>query len=237
MAQARAVLGQPTVAGGYVDRVLGALAASLSHQLQTDDELAECPAVPRFLRSPCRRRPAETRSETCGRIRPSRYNCNSSSISTRAAAGIALHVRPVQHAEHVAALEQRQVERQVRNLAAGKSNDEVAPAPGDRADGGLGINVADGIADDIDAFGSAALLEYLRELPGRRSRPRRSGYTNPDVAPRDSARSTFSWVEAAAITCAPLARPSSTAARPMPPPAPSTSSRSPARRCARRFRP
>src|SRR5690606_30432258 len=44
-----------------------------------------------------------------------------------------------------AALQQREVERQPRDLARGKADDQVTAVPADRAEGGLGHRAADGV--------------------------------------------------------------------------------------------
>src|SRR3546814_8648936 len=54
---------------------------------------------------------------------------------------IARGERPPEHAAHVAALEQREVERQPRNPG-GEADDQIAPFPPDRAQGRLGIIAA-----------------------------------------------------------------------------------------------
>ena len=53
------------------------------------------------------------------------------------------------------------------------------------------------------------------------------GYIKPSSAPCCLHKSIFSWVDAAAITFAPIALPSSTVARPTPPAAPRTKRVSP----------
>src|SRR5207237_6693154 len=49
-------------------------------------------------------------------------------------------------------LEQREVQRNSRNLARRESDDEEPPAPGQRPERRLGVGTAYGIVDDVDAL-------------------------------------------------------------------------------------
>ena len=63
--------------------------------------------------------------------------------------GFALHVPAPEHAHDARALEQREIERQFRNLAVGEADDEIAPAPSDAAKRRLRVLAADRIEDHV----------------------------------------------------------------------------------------
>ena len=79
-----------------------------------------------------------------GRMRPSPHQAISCSTCARWRAGLARDEAAPEHAAHVAALEQRQIERQPGD-AGGKADDQIAALPGDRAQRRLGIVAADRI--------------------------------------------------------------------------------------------
>ena len=76
--------------------------------------------------------------------------------------GIARGEGAPEHAAHVAALEQGQVERQPGN-AGGKADHEVAAFPADRSQRGLGIIAADRIVYHVIAAFAAGRLELVGE--------------------------------------------------------------------------
>src|SRR5437016_5239407 len=67
-------------------------------------------------------------------------------------------------ADDGAALEQDQVERNLRNLAGGKADHEMAASPSERAQGRLAVGAADGIEHHVDAVLSAEPLERLAQI-------------------------------------------------------------------------
>src|SRR5688572_16512928 len=67
-------------------------------------------------------------------------------------------------ADHRAALEQRQVERQLRNLAGSKSHNEMASGPRNGAQRRLAVAVADRIEDHVDAAFAAEALERVAQI-------------------------------------------------------------------------
>src|SRR5262249_28500841 len=67
-------------------------------------------------------------------------------------------------AEHVTALEQREVERQLRNLAGGEADDEVTTLPGDSPQRRLAVRPADWIEDRVDAMLAALALERVAQV-------------------------------------------------------------------------
>ena len=126
-----------------------------------------------------------------------------------------------EHADDVAAFKQREVERDFRNFARGKTDHEEASFPRNRTQRGFGEVAADRIIDHIHALAVGQRLQPLFQIflaNSRSVRPRRARFAN----------SSFSGEEAQAITFAPMILPSSMAARPTPPDAPSTASVSPA---------
>ena len=68
-----------------------------------------------------------------------------------------------EHAAHVAAFQQHEVERQFRNVAGGEADHEVAAVPGERAQRRLGVAAADRIVDHVDAVFAAELVRARRE--------------------------------------------------------------------------
>ena len=82
----------------------------------------------------------------------------------RGAIGFRLEAHPIAEidADDGAALQQRQIERQLGNLAGGKADHEMPAFPGDRAQRGFAIGAADRIEDDVDAVLAAELLQRVR---------------------------------------------------------------------------
>ena len=108
----------------------------------------------------------------------------------------------------------------LRPPPAGETDREQAPVAGQRAGCVLGQRAADRVVDQVDAAAVGSVARARRERPvavvDRRRRRRARGRTPP----RSSSPTT-------AMTRAPSARPSCTAAMPLPPAAPSTASQSP----------
>src|SRR3954468_20367736 len=72
-------------------------------------------------------------------------------VEARAIAlGLALHPFAEIDADHLAAFEQGEIERQLRDLAGREADYEVAPFPGDRPQCGFAVGTADRIEDHID---------------------------------------------------------------------------------------
>jgi hypothetical protein len=66
--------------------------------------------------------------------------------------GIAAHGFAPEHTRHLGASQQQQIERNFRDLACRKANDEEAALPCQRADERLGSFAADAIVDHIRAI-------------------------------------------------------------------------------------
>src|SRR5204863_10021316 len=62
------------------------------------------------------------------------------------------------------ALEQRQVEWQLRNLAGGEADDEQPPTTGERTEGRLRIRANDRVVHDVDAFAVGQRLDALAQI-------------------------------------------------------------------------
>ncbi len=72
--------------------------------------------------------------------------------------------RAPEHAADVAALQQREVERHLRNVAGRKTDHQEAAFPGDRAQRRLGVAAADGIEDDVDALAARQLAQAFLQV-------------------------------------------------------------------------
>src|SRR5258708_1314571 len=90
------------------------------------------------------------------------------------ASGIAREEATPEHTAHIAAFEQGQVKRELRD-SGWKADDEEAAFPGDAAQRRLAIVAADGIEDDVRAGRPNRLLKQARErlLAIAVERPRR----------------------------------------------------------------
>src|SRR5262245_41720891 len=74
------------------------------------------------------------------------------------------HPRSPEHPEDGAAFQQYKIERQFWNLSGGKSDDEVAALPGERAQRRLAVAPAHWIEYDVDAVLAAESLERVPQL-------------------------------------------------------------------------
>src|SRR5690349_13753917 len=72
--------------------------------------------------------------------------------------------RSPEHADDLAALEQHEVERDLRDLAGREADDEVAALPRDAAQRGLRERAADRVVHDVHAVALRQLLEPLLEI-------------------------------------------------------------------------
>ena len=103
-------------------------------------------------------------AETCGFSLPSTNH--SSECFTRVGEALRLAAREVapEDADDRASFQQREVERNLRDLAGREADDEQAAAPGDRSQRRLGVRPADRVVDDVDAAGrrSIALIRSRR---------------------------------------------------------------------------
>src|SRR5471032_1359858 len=72
-----------------------------------------------------------------------------------------------EHADDLAALEQRQIERQLRDTG-GKSHHQVAPSPSDGAQRCFAVVAADSIIDNIGAVRAARRFETVGQSARRR---------------------------------------------------------------------
>jgi hypothetical protein len=79
------------------------------------------------------------------------------------ALGVLGHPAAPEDADDVAALQERQVERDLRDLAGGEAHDEILAFPGDGAQRRLRIGVADGVIDHVRAIGPGGVLEQRRQ--------------------------------------------------------------------------
>ena len=77
---------------------------------------------------------------------------------------IALDERAPEHADDVAALEQREIERNLRDLAGRKADHQEAPVPGDRAQRRLRIGAADRIVDHVHALAAGDAAQRLLQV-------------------------------------------------------------------------
>jgi len=116
--------------------------------------------------------------------------------------GAAIHA-PTNTPPHVAALEQHQVERQLRNLAGAKPDHQEAPRHGDRPQARFRIGAADRIVDTSTRPAQSAARP--RANPRLRSSPVSS-------APCRRAKASLSSEDAQRSHARPSACPSSTAA-------------------------
>src|SRR6476620_1261728 len=69
-----------------------------------------------------------------------------------------------EHADDRGALEESEVERQLRNFAGGEADDEQPPAPGERTERGLGVGSADRVVDHVDAAAVGERLDALAQV-------------------------------------------------------------------------
>jgi len=96
----------------------------------------------------------------------------------------ALSVIPPEDADHLAALKQHQVERQLGDLTAGKADDEKASIPTGRTERLFGKFAADWVIDDINPFAAGHLLERVLDVEvaeGADSRDRVARLEVPDI--------------------------------------------------------
>ena len=74
-----------------------------------------------------------------------------------------------EHADDRASFQQREVERNPRDVAGREPDDEQAAAPGGRSQRRLGVRPADRVVDDVDAAAAGDRLDPLAQVFGRRS--------------------------------------------------------------------
>ena len=79
------------------------------------------------------------------------------------------HPGAPEHAEHGAALQQHQVERQLRDVAGGEADHQMAALPGERAHRRLAVGAADRIEHHVDAVLAADALERVAQILAARS--------------------------------------------------------------------
>ena len=79
---------------------------------------------------------------------------------------IALHRLAPEHADGLAAFEQQEVERDFRNVAGGKADDEETALPAGCAQCRLGGIAADAVVDDVDAATAGQPAQTFLEIVG-----------------------------------------------------------------------
>src|SRR5262245_62655147 len=84
----------------------------------------------------------------------------------RVALRLRLRERPPEHTHHRNHLQQQQIERDLRNLATGKPDDEVPAAEAEAAKGRFSVATAHWIVDDIDAAPRRDLADALAQVRG-----------------------------------------------------------------------
>jgi hypothetical protein len=77
---------------------------------------------------------------------------------------LAFHMLAPEHADDARAFQERQIERQLRNLAVGESDHEIASAPRDAAKRRFGIFAADGIEDHVRSVAAGERLEAFAQV-------------------------------------------------------------------------
>src|SRR2546421_7682192 len=65
------------------------------------------------------------------------------------------------------ALEKREVERQLGNVAGSKAHDQQPAAPGERAERRLAVRSSHRVVDDVQAFSAGEGLDLLAEILAR----------------------------------------------------------------------
>src|SRR5688572_25140917 len=71
-----------------------------------------------------------------------------------------------EHADYGSAFQEREVERQLGNLAGGEADYQVAAAPRDRAEGRLRIRAADRVVDHVRATAPRERADALAQIFG-----------------------------------------------------------------------
>src|SRR4051812_39681753 len=79
---------------------------------------------------------------------------------------VALDECAPENANDVAALEQREVERNFRDFAGGKPDHQKAALPGDRAQRGFRVCTADGIVNYVSTFAAGCLAQRVLQIRG-----------------------------------------------------------------------
>src|SRR5471032_2989606 len=81
--------------------------------------------------------------------------------------GLALDMLAPEHADNARALEQREVERQLRNLAVRKPDHEIPAAPPDTAKSRLSVLTADRVVDDVGPVPVCQRLDPFAQIFAR----------------------------------------------------------------------
>src|SRR5712664_4118306 len=89
-------------------------------------------------------------------------------LSDAAGEGLRLAAREVapEHSHHRSALEEREVQRQLGNLAGGEADHEQPSAPGDGAERRLAVGAADRVVDDVDSAPLGKAFDALAQIFG-----------------------------------------------------------------------
>ena len=164
------------------------------------------------------------RAEMCGLSLPAAIMPRSCCKRRMRMRGIAGEITSPKDTHDLAPLEQGKVQRDARNVSRRKADHEIASVPVHRPQSGFGVVATDRIVQHIGAraarqplyFVCEGLLLLLRKLFRR--------IDETIVRAALFRERQFGPFEAPAITRAPIAWPISTAARPTPPAAPSTTS-------------
>src|SRR5215510_14509853 len=77
---------------------------------------------------------------------------------------VTVHPRTPEYADHIAALEQYEVERQLRDVAGGEADHEKPALPRDRTQCRLSVRPADRIVDDIGAAAARSASKRVLQI-------------------------------------------------------------------------
>ena len=103
---------------------------------------------------------------TCDEILPSAVHFTSFSRLARFLSGLSRAQCAPEHAADIATLQQRQIERHLRNIAGGKSDHQKAAFPRDRAQRCLGIAAADRVENNVGALAAGEPPQAFLEIFG-----------------------------------------------------------------------
>src|SRR6267378_4793015 len=89
-------------------------------------------------------------------------------LSHAAGKGLRLAAREIapEHAHHRSALEEREVQRQLGDLAGGEADHEQPSAPGDGAERRLAVGAADRVVDDVNPLSPGQAFDALAKIFG-----------------------------------------------------------------------
>src|SRR5258708_14328535 len=87
-------------------------------------------------------------------------------LSHAAGKGLRLAAREIapEHAHHRSALQEREVQRQLGDLAGGEADHEQPSAPGDGAERRFAVGAADRVVDDVDSAPLGKAFDALAQI-------------------------------------------------------------------------